>query len=452
MHKGYSNLLKPIITLIDLLVINGVMYYMNPGLYLDVVYILFFNSAWLLISFNNKFYNTYRNALTSKAVYLVIKQFSTFFLAYFTYFGIFKNGNEVNDQLTTLFIIYSIIVFVKLAIAALLKGYRIAGGNYRNVIIIGEDESVSVLSDYFISRLELGYRLKGYFSDTEAQENKGNYLGKIVNSLDFALQNKIDEIYLSMNSVSREQIKDFELFADNNLISLKLVPDYKGVFRKVGDVQYYDYLPVISFRKQPLDDAFKRIIKRLFDIVFSLAVSLLLLSWIIPIVGILIRLESKGPIFFKQKRDGLNGESFVCYKFRSMRSSELANKIQATKSDVRITKIGAFIRKTSIDELPQFINVLFGNMSVVGPRPHMLQHTQEYSKSVNKYMVRHFVKPGITGLAQTRGCRGEIKVLSDINNRVKFDVFYLENWSLLLDIRIVLKTISNAISGEENAY
>ena len=428
------------------------MYYMNPGLYLDLVYILFFNTAWLLISFNNQFYNTYRNALTSKAIYIVIKQFSTFFLAYFTYFGIFKNGNEVNDQLITLFIIYSIIVLVKLTIVALLKGYRIAGGNYRNVIIIGDDESVSVLSSYFTSRIELGYRLKGYFSDNESHNNKGNYLGKTVNSLDFALQNKIDEIYLSMNSVSKEQIKDFEIFADRNLISLKLVPDYKGVFRKVGDVQYYDYLPVISFRKRPLDDLFHRFIKRLFDLLFSLCVSVFLLSWIIPIVGILIRLESKGPIFFKQKRDGLNGMSFVCYKFRSMKNSRQADKIQATKADKRVTKIGAFIRKTSVDELPQFINVLMGNMSVVGPRPHMLQHTQEFSKSVNKYMVRHFVKPGITGLAQTRGCRGEIKIQSDINNRVKFDVFYLENWSLILDIRIILKTISNAISGEENAY
>jgi putative colanic acid biosynthesis UDP-glucose lipid carrier transferase len=255
-----------------------------------------------------------------------------------------------------------------------------------------------------------------------------------------------------MNSISKNQIKEFEVFADNNLISLKIVPDYKGVFRNMGPVQYYDYLPVISFRQLPLDDIFRRFIKRLFDILFSGLVITLLLSWLIPIIAILIRWESKGPIFFKQKRDGLNGEAFGCYKFRSMKINMQANQIQATKQDTRITKIGAFMRKTSIDELPQFINVLFGSMSVVGPRPHMLQHTQEYSKSVDKYMVRHFVKPGITGLAQIKGYRGEIKIKSDINNRVKLDIFYLENWSLLLDIRIVLQTVSNAISGEENAY
>mgnify|MGYP006134391681 CR=1 FL=1 len=449
-HRGYSNLLKPIRTLIDLSIINGVMYYMNSVLYLDLIYILFFNASWMLISFNNQFYNLYRNARPSKAVYLIIAQFSTFFLAYFTYFGIFKEDNAVNDQLLTLLLIYSLIVVFKLSIVVLLKGYRIAGGNYRNVIIIGEDESVSVLRKYFNSRLELGYRLKGYFSDSNTKA--GKFLGEISESFNFALQNNIDEIYVSMNSISKEQINEFEIFADNNLITLKLVPDYKGVFRKMEAVQYYDYLPVISFRKQPLDDIFRRFMKRSFDLLFSALVIVLLLTWLIPIIALLIRWESKGPIFFKQKRDGLNGISFGCYKFRSMRSSEEANKIQATKRDPRITKMGAFMRKTSIDEMPQFINVLLGNMSVVGPRPHMLQHTQEFSKSVNKYMVRHFVKPGITGLAQIKGYRGEIKVKSDINNRVKLDIFYLENWSLILDIRIILRTISNAISGEDNAY
>ncbi len=437
-------------TLIDLSIINGVMYYMNPGLYLDLVYILFFNAAWMLISFNNQFYNLYRNARPSKAVYLIIAQFSTFFLAYFTYFGIFKEGDAVNDQLITLLLLYSLIVLTKLSIVLLLKGYRIAGGNYRNVIIVGEDESVAVLRKYFNSRLELGYRLKGYFSDTNSKADK--FLGNTQEGFKFALENNIDEIYLSMNSVSKELIKEYEIFADNNLITLKLVPDYKGAFRKMGAVQYYDYLPVISFRKLPLDDVFRRLIKRLFDIVFASLVLLLLLSWLIPLIALLIRWESKGPIFFKQDRDGLNGKAFGCYKFRSMRTTEDAHKIQATKEDPRITKMGAFMRKTSIDELPQFINVLLGNMSVVGPRPHMLQHTQEYSKSVNKYMVRHFVKPGITGLAQIKGYRGEIKINADINNRVKLDIFYLENWSLILDIRIVIQTVSNAIRGEENAY
>lgn len=450
MHRGYSNLLKPIMVLLDLAVINLVMYFVNPPLYLDLVYILFFNSAWLLISYNNQFYNVYRTASPSKVVYQTLAQFTTFFLAYFTYFGIFKEGLTVSNQLETLVWIYSILVVQKLLIVITIKWYRIAGGNYRNVIIIGEGESTSVLRKYFKTKTELGYRLKGYFSDLTDTEEQ--YLGKIKEAKAFALQNEIDEIYLSINALSKQQILDFEIFADNNLMALKLVPDAKGVFRKMMDVQYYDYLPVILFRKLPLDDSFKRFIKRLFDIVFSLAVIILLLSWLFPIIAILIKLESKGPILFKQERHGLSGKSFSCYKFRSMCVNEQSDSVQATKQDVRITKTGAFIRKTSIDELPQFFNVLFGTMSVVGPRPHMLQHTEEYAKTVNKYMVRHFVKPGITGLAQIKGYRGEIKVQADINNRVRLDIFYLENWSLLLDIRIIIQTVYNAVRGEENAY
>jgi putative colanic acid biosynthesis UDP-glucose lipid carrier transferase len=337
-----------------------------------------------------------------------------------------------------------------LSVSLTLKLYRIAGGNFRNVIIIGEGESIDILKTYFKEKVELGYRLKGYFSDVNDTEEA--YLGPINTAQNYALNNEIDAIYLSLNALSRTQISEFELFADNNLITLKLVPDAKGVFRKMMDVQYYDYLPVILFRRQPLDDSLKRAIKRLFDILFSILVVTLLLSWLLPLIAILIRLESKGPILFKQERHGLNGKSFYCYKFRSMHVNEQSHELQTTKSDPRITNIGAFIRKTSIDELPQFFNVLFGSMSVVGPRPHMLQHTEEYSKSVNKYMVRHFVKPGITGLAQIKGYRGEIKVPADINNRVRYDIFYLENCSLLLDIRIILITIFKALRGDEKAY
>ena len=169
-------------------------------------------------------------------------------------------------------------------------------------------------------------------------------------------------------------------------------------------------------------------------------------------MAIIISLESKGPVFFRQKRNGVDNEEFYCYKFRSMAPNNDADNHMATKNDMRITKVGRFIRKTSIDELPQFYNVLFGSMSVVGPRPHMVKHTSEYATKVNKYMVRHFVKPGITGLAQVRGYRGEIEKDEDILNRTKFDIFYIENWSLFLDLKIIVQTVLNAVSGEEKAY
>jgi undecaprenyl-phosphate galactose phosphotransferase/putative colanic acid biosynthesis UDP-glucose lipid carrier transferase len=166
----------------------------------------------------------------------------------------------------------------------------------------------------------------------------------------------------------------------------------------------------------------------------------------------LIKLSSKGPILFKQVRSGVDNEEFICYKFRSMTQSDNADAKQATKGDARITKMGAFLRKSSLDEFPQFINVFIGNMSIVGPRPHMLAHTEEYSDLINKYMVRQLVKPGITGAAQVKGYRGETKELKDMEGRVRLDVWYIENWSLSLDINLILLTIWNVFKGDENAY
>ncbi len=179
-----------------------------------------------------------------------------------------------------------------------------------------------------------------------------------------------------------------------------------------------------------------------------------MLSWLVPVLGILIKIESKGPVFFKHTRHGLNYKEFTCYKFRSL-SNHLANDADHVKeNDDRVTKIGKFIRRTSIDELPQFINTFLGSMSIVGPRPHMISYTSEYSKKIDKYKFtyRHSVKPGITGLAQIKGFRGEVKSDIDIVNRIKFDIFYIENWSLLLDLNIIFQTIFNTFKGEEKAY
>jgi len=193
-------------------------------------------------------------------------------------------------------------------------------------------------------------------------------------------------------------------------------------------------------------------VKRAFDILFSVGIIIGLLSWLTPLMAIFIKLESSGPVFFRQKRNGLNYKEFNCFKFRSMNLNEIADLEQVSKNDPRITTVGKFIRKTSIDELPQFFNVLLGDMSVVGPRPHMVSHTEMYARRIDKFMVRHFIKPGITGLAQTNGYRGEVENDKDIIYRVKYDIFYVENWSILLDIKIIFMTLYNAIKGEEKAY
>ena len=233
---------------------------------------------------------------------------------------------------------------------------------------------------------------------------------------------------------------------------VKFIPDRSKVLSKKLQHDYYGIIPILTFRTIPLNDPFSLILKRAFDIVFSLTIIILILSWLTPIIALIIKLESKGPVFFTQLRNGYNYKSFNCFKFRSMHLNEKADLIQVTRDDVRITKLGKFLRKTSIDEMPQFFNVLLGDMSVVGPRPHMLSHTEMYAKKIDKFMVRHFVKPGITGLAQVSGFRGEVESDKDIIGRVKHDIFYIENWSFFLDLKIIFQTFFNTMNGEEKAY
>ena len=202
----------------------------------------------------------------------------------------------------------------------------------------------------------------------------------------------------------------------------------------------------------PLNIKYNRIIKRAFDLVVSAVVLCTLFPFICLIVGLIIKLTSPGPIFFVQKRTGKDGKDFNCYKFRSMKVNKEANEMQATVNDPRKTPFGNFIRNTSIDEIPQFINVFLGDMSLIGPRPHMVKHTETYSKLIANYMDRHAVKPGITGWAQVTGLRGETQELFQMENRVKADIWYIENWSFLLDMKILTKTFLTILLGDKNAY
>jgi len=347
------------------------------------------------------------------------------------------------------FVSFSLILvgLAKFFIYFSLRRFRVVfGGNFRRVVIVGNGKSVTQLEEFFNENPDYGYKLEKTFT---LISNKKEQVEECFN---FVMENKIDEIYCSLAELSNAEVNKFIDFTDNNLKILKFLPDNKEVLARNLIFDYYDYIPIISIRNIPLDETANKVIKRAFDIIFSLVVIIGILSWLIPILAILIRIESKGSVFFKQKRNGLNYKEFYCYKFRSMRLNEIADLYQVSKNDPRITRVGKFIRKTSIDELPQFFNVLLGDMSVVGPRPHMVSHTEMYARRIDKFMVRHFIKPGITGLAQTKGFRGEVESDKDIIYRVKFDIFYLENWSLLLDIKIIFLTVVNAIKGEEKAY
>jgi len=346
--------------------------------------------------------------------------------------------------------IFSVIVLItlaKLGIYYLLKKYRLLlKGNLRRVVIIGLNQKTDQLRKFFVENPEYGYVLLKTFNIT------GKDKQSLEDCLSYIEDNRIDEIYASVSQLSNEELTKLIDYSDNNLKILKFLPDNKDIYSKRLDFTYYGYLPILSLRKIPIDEPFNKFVKRSFDIALSLFVIIAVLSWLIPLLGLIIKLESKGPVFFKQKRNGLDYKEFYCYKFRSMRPNPEAHLHQIRKNDPRVTRVGRIIRKTSIDELPQFINVLKGEMSVVGPRPHMVSHTHMYAERIDKFMVRHFIKPGITGLAQVSGYRGEVEDDNHIINRVKYDIFYLENWSLLLDVKIVFQTVYNALRGEEKAY
>ena len=442
----YSGFLRPISYTIDLLIIGFITNKLNLEKAVLLNFILFISFSWIISSFSTRFYQIFRFTSVTKIFTLITKQSIILILLVYSFFG-YHSEIKSNSKLIIeyiLIVIFLITIF-KIAIYFLLKKYRIIfSGNLRRVVIIGLNKKTDLLRKYFDDNPDYGYKLVKIFNlkDNISIDSITEYISK----------NEIDEIYSSVTEINNEELVKLIDYADNNLKILKFLPDNKEIYSKKLDFTYYGYLPILSLRNIPIDEPINQFIKRSFDILFSLIVIIGILSWLTPILGLIIKVESRGPIFFKQKRNGLDYKEFYCYKFRSMRPNPEAHIHQITKGDPRVTKIGKFIRKTSIDELPQFMNVLRGEMSVVGPRPHMVSHTQMYAEKIDKFMVRHFVKPGITGLAQVSGFRGEVENDNFIINRVKYDIFYLENWSIIMDLRIVIRTIYNALGGEEKAY
>ena len=319
-----------------------------------------------------------------------------------------------------------VIISYRLTFRYILELYRKSGENVRKVVLVGSHENMQELYHSMTDDPTSGYRVQGYFEDFPSDRYPMNiaYLGQPCEAVDYLTRNagKVDQLYCSLPSAR----------------SAEIVPIIN--------------VPVLSIRREPLELLENRIVKRSFDIVCSLLFLCTLFPIIYIIVGLAIKISSPGPVFFKQKRSGEDGREFWCYKFRSMRVNAQCDTLQATECDPRKTRIGNLIRKTNVDELPQFINVLKGDMSLVGPRPHMLKHTEEYSHLINKYMVRHFVKPGITGWAQVTGFRGETKELWQMEGRVQRDIWYIEHWTFILDLYIMYKTVYNVIRGDKEAY
>lgn len=462
--RGYGFLIKWLVILGDLIVLNIIFFavYKCTGIYkaddfnaklrfiillLNFIYIF---SVYFIpvniykpVMFTDK---VAQRALSLVAMHLIIFIVSVFFL------------KMESDTLPRFMIYYYLLLFVTFTVWRIiareaLKLYRKSGRNYKRVIIIGAGKTGMNLYSELKKEVTYGYNIHGFFDDNLLLKNTlPNYLGMTHEVESYAIQKDIDEIYCALPSSEDVKILRIFNFAEKNMIRFYIVPEFSRYLKKRLYLESIESLPILVIRPEPLQFLFNQIIKRTFDILFSLFFLIVFFPWFYIILGALIKLSSTGPVIFKQIRTGIYGKNFDCYKFRSMKINEDADEKQAEKDDPRITKFGHFLRRSNLDEIPQFFNVLKGDMSVIGPRPHMLKHTELYSTLIDKYMVRHLVKPGISGWAQVNGFRGETRTTKQMEDRVKYDVWYLENWTFLLDLKILFVTVLNMFKGEKNAY
>jgi putative colanic acid biosynthesis UDP-glucose lipid carrier transferase len=423
----------------------------NTGLILPSV-ILFRNIVWILCTFFTKHYYTNRSPGILANILNLITLFIFYRLVFYTFLGFFHK-NEFSNELflkQSLWLFIALIIWRIFVFYFLLKWLVQVNKNKKKIVIVGLSTNSIYFKEFIEKRPEYGYTVLGFFSNNINTKEK--VLGSFSEIEEYVLKNNVNEIICSLEKVDKPTLDSLIKFTENNLINIKFIPDSSSALGYNFSISYLELIPLLLIRKNPFDELSNQYLKRFFDLCFSLTVIIFILSWLIPIISFLIILDSKGPVFFFQKRSGLNNKAFNCFKFRTMRVNADAHSVQATKNDSRLTKIGAFLRKSSLDELPQFINVLLGNMSIVGPRPHMLKHTEEYSQKVDKYMIRHTVKPGITGLSQIMGYRGETKELYQMKMRARVDRFYIDNWSFYLDLKIIFFTIVSIFKGDANAF
>jgi putative colanic acid biosynthesis UDP-glucose lipid carrier transferase len=462
MNNRFLNHLQVTLVVLDLIIINVIfhfsVFFFRKGLVITTVieynyFHYFLNIAWLLICwfsgvYSNKSIIGFENfSRRSMNAFLYFMGFTMLYLFFFHQVVISRSfliamltGISVSLLINRFFYLLIYQYFRK-------KDYLI-----RKIVVVGYNNLAKKLVHY-LEHEGINSRIIGFCEDYENVREMSNYpiLSNIDGTLEECRQFGATEIYSTIAPEQNLVLYELIRGAERNCIRFRLVPDLGLFMKKQLYIDYLEDLPVITLRREPLEDLGNRIRRRVFDILLSSFVLLFILSWMVPLIGLLIVLESKGPVFFRQARSGKNNQTFSCLKFRSMVVNDKADTRQASQNDSRVTRLGRFLRRTSLDEFPQFFNVLRGNMSVVGPRPHMLKHTDDYSKLLDQFMVRQFVKPGITGWAQVNGFRGETRSLLQMEKRIEHDIWYLENWSLWLDVRIIFLTIYNVVRGEKNA-
>jgi len=417
-------------------------------------YLININILWVLSSTMLTLYA--RNTVTSlEKVYRATFKAMLAHLVLWSFYLFFSKDQQISRTFLGLFYgVFFLNLLISRFFLTLIENVLIKHFNIRkHVAVMGsKNNSTLRLAAFFENNNH--YNFEGILNHDDYMfvDEKGDLLPAACEQLKLAASRGIKEVYVSLTADKLSEATCLLQEAERQCVRLKFVPDFSKSLASPFSINYMGDFPVISMRKEPLEEMHNRFRKRLADILFSVAVIIFIMSWLYPIVALLIKMQSPGPVLFKQLRNGRNNEMFWCYKFRSMKINNNSDTKQATKNDDRVTKIGRFLRKSSMDELPQFFNVLMGDMTVVGPRPHMLKHTEQYRAIIDKYMVRHFLKPGITGWAQVNGFRGETSNLDQMEKRVEHDIWYMENWSAMLDVKIVFLTIINALKGEKEAY
>jgi putative colanic acid biosynthesis UDP-glucose lipid carrier transferase len=414
--------------------------------------------AWYYSSKLSYLYEEFRALrFIDEFLILIPNVFSQFVLTVIVQFSL----NEHRFQ-RTFSILYPILLFSSLSVKKyLFKKYyqylRKNGKNIKQILIIGTDQKALNFWEMINNNTQYGYNVVGFVDDEKSHPEIINdlYQGNVSRLPTILETLKVDEIIVANYNYTPCEIKELICLTDKYAVRTRIIPNYFQFNTHRFKMEMFGDYPLVTVRNEPLEQFHSLVIKRLIDIVFSLGVMVFIFSWLFPIIALLIKIDSKGPIFFLQERWGKGNKSFRCLKFRTMYVHEefLSEKFQqTTKNDPRITRIGSILRKTNIDEFPQFINVLLGNMSVVGPRPHAVKHNLETKDCIEGYLIRHWAKPGITGWAQANGYRGETKDISLMKSRVDFDIWYIENWTPWLDVKIVGMTIYSMFKGDLMAY
>lgn len=405
--------------------------------------------SWLLISQQVKFYSVIH--YFSERVKKIIFQVFLFSIVIFAVSGIKTDYLYSNEESLCFITILTVYLLVSRGISQLIVKTNEKFGSKQkiNVLVIGKNNNsksfINVLTDKLYNYRIVSNLVENLQEITEKKFSFEEFEEIITNQ-------KIDCIYISMYSdIKKEYVLEIIEIAERKYIPVEFISQSYLEQYESFDIKYYDTFPIFLPSHYPLDGVWNQAYKRIFDVIFSTLVIVFILSWFYPIIALLIIIDSGFPVLYKQKRNGLQGNFFDCLKFRSMRPSKDNDKKATVKGDVRITRIGKFLRKSSIDELPQFFNVLKGEMSVVGPRPHMITQDEYYTNVIKKYALRHYVKPGITGLAQVRGYRGEVNSDQDMELRIRADIFYVKNWSFWLDLRIIVNTTIKMFLGDKNA-